>query len=53
MFNYKLSDYKDDLQKIGVTKEIDTIAIMDYLYTLAGIGAEYVKIKENSNLKDE
>ena len=53
MFNYKLSDYKDDLQKIVITSEIDMTVIMDYLYTLAGIGAEYVKIKENSNLKDE
>ena len=53
MFNYKLSDYKDDLQKIGVTSEIDMTVIMDYLYTLAGIGAEYLKIKKNSNIKDE
>ena len=53
MFNYKLSDYKDYLQKIGITKETDMTTIMDFLYTLAGIGAEYVKIKENNNLKDE
>lgn len=53
MFNYKLSDYQDDLQKVGVTNEKDMIAVMDYLYALAEIGVECVKIKENINLNDK
>ena len=53
MYNYKLSDYQDDLQEVGITNETDMIAIMDYLYTLAEIGVEYVKINENINLNDK
>lgn len=53
MYNYKLSDYQDDLQAIGVTTETDMIAVMDYLYALTAIGVECAKIKESVKLNDE